>query len=517
MSGSAFVGIRENGGDWRKSLSGQLLMRFVICIFIFFVVVGLMQYGLLKRALYSNLEQTLESTVMAHAANIGSWFEAQPALLGFQWAELAAGVALALYNTDGSLQAVAYANGTAEEEINLLSSAPSFDPAQAAVERRYFTLRDRSGMEYMALSRAVSADQTAILQIIAATAKNAEWVRGYAVICMPLSGVKLILFQNYTGYVFSAVIVLFASIIVTYFAVSRPLKPLTAISETARQITRGHYHARIPEVETTTSEIDQLCKTLNHMMEQVEMALIAENHAKERMARFIGDASHELKTPLTSIRGYLEILRRGGQVDADALSDALRAMYTETERLIRLTEALLTLNQISVYAPTQSDVGVALREVVDDSMPLILSLLGDRTLRLNGEPLTRDSQNPALEIRFPLRRDEMKQVLYNLVNNAIQYTELDGLIEITAAEESGDVLFAVQDNGLGIAAEDIPFVFDRFFRGERSRRRKAGQGAGLGLSIVAEITRIRGGKISVKSEVGQGAMFMLRFRQKGRY
>jgi two-component system OmpR family sensor kinase len=356
----------------------------------------------------------------------------------------------------------------------------------------------------------------AIMQVIAENAKNADWIRGYAVICLPLNGVNLILFQNYTGYVFSAGIVLIFSIIITYLAVSKPLRPLTTISETARQIARGHYHARIPEAEVTTSEIDQLRKTLNHMMEQIEMALIAENHAKERMARFIGDASHELKTPLTSIRGYLEILRRSDNVDAESLTDALRAMHIETERLIRLTEALLTLNQITVYAPNQSDVGITLKDVIEDSMPFINSLLGDRILKLNGAPLTKESQDPALRISFPLRRDEMKQVLYNLVNNAIQYTEMDGLIEITAAEGNGEILFAVQDNGLGIPKEDIPFVFDRFFRGERSRRRKAGQGAGLGLSIVAEITRIRGGKIHVESELGQGAMFILRFRPNGR-
>jgi two-component system OmpR family sensor kinase len=515
MSESAFVTIKEDVREWRKSLSGQLLMRFIICLAIFFLTVGLIQYFSLKRALYTNLENTLQSALIASGPNIASWFQARPSPVRFSRDELAEGMALALYNKDGSLQAVAYGSGMAEESLLFFDSSPAFDPAQSAVDRRFFTLRDESGKEYMTLSKGVRADQLAIMPLLTESAKNADWVRGYAVICMPLSEAKLILAQNYTSYVFIALAVLIFSIILTYFAVRKPLKPLTTISETAHQIARGHYHARISEAETTTTEIDQLRKSLNQMMEQIETALIAENHAKEKMARFIGDASHELKTPLTSIRGYLEILRRSDRVDPEALTDALRAMYMETERLIRLTEALLTLNQISVYAPArQADEGVTLREVMDDSMPLIVSLLGDRQLKLNGELYAKESASSALAIRFPLRRDEMKQVLYNLVNNAIQYTKIDGWIEVIATEEGGEIVFAVRDNGQGIAAKDVPFVFDRFFRGERSRQRKAGQGAGLGLSIVSEIARIRGGKISVESEEGKGTMFILRFRPK---
>ncbi|MDR1960883.1 MAG: HAMP domain-containing histidine kinase [Gracilibacteraceae bacterium] len=513
MSESAFAGVREDLREWRKSLSGQLLMRFIICLAIFFLLIGLIQYFSLKRALYSNVEQTLESALVASGNNIAQWFTTQPAPAEFRWADLPEGMALALYNKDGSLQAVAYANGMEEADI-LFASPPPFDPAQAAVDVRPLYLHDQRGDEHMVLSRAVGTDQLAVMHMLTAGAKDADWVRGFVLISTPLNDAKLILYQNYTGYVLSAWIVLIFSIIVTYFAVRQPLSPLTTISETARQVARGHYHARISEAEPTTTEIDQLRKSLNQMMEQIETALIAENHAREKMSRFIGDASHELKTPLTSIRGYLEILRRG-HVDQEALAEALRAMSLETERLIRLTEALLTLNQITVYAPTQrADLGVTIMDVLEDSMPLIASLLGERKLNLNGEPLAKDSENPALHIRFPLRRDEMKQVLYNLVSNAIQYTEMEGLIEITAAEQNDETVFAVRDNGLGIAAEDLPFVFDRFFRGDRSRRRKSGQGAGLGLSIVAEITRIRGGNISVESEVGKGSTFILRFRQK---
>ncbi|MDR0433851.1 MAG: HAMP domain-containing histidine kinase [Gracilibacteraceae bacterium] len=521
MSESAFVAIKEDVREWSKSLSGQLLIRFIICIAIFFLAVGLIQYFSLERALYSNLEHTLQSTLITSEQNIAAWFQSQPSPAYFSRPELSEAITLTLYNRDGTVHAMAYGSGATEDELVLFSGEderPAFDPAQAAVDRRHFILSGANGREYMVISRAVRADQLAVMQIISEGSKNAEWVRGYVAVSAPVNEVKLILARNYVSYVFTAWVVLVFSIIFTYLVVRRPLKPLTTISETARQIARGHYHARISETETATTEIDQLRKSLNQMMEQIETALIAENHAKEKMARFIGDASHELKTPLTSIRGYLEILRRNDHVDAAALAEALRAMSTETERLIRLTEALLALNRISVYAPArQADEGVTLREVMEDSMPLLTPLLGERKLKLNGELYDKDCANSALLIRFPLRRDEMKQVLYNLVNNAIQYTTIDGLIEILATEEGEEIVFAVRDNGLGIEAKDIPFVFDRFFRGERSRQHKAGQGAGLGLSIVAEITRIRGGKISVESEVGKGTMFILRFRPRAKF
>lgn len=341
-------------------------------------------------------------------------------------------------------------------------------------------------------------------------------ILGYALIGEPLIEEDLILARNIQGYVFNALIILLLSTILTAFALQAPLEPLLSISSTARKIAEGRYNLRLPYMKTA-SEIEQLRDALNHMLGQMENALNTERTAKDRMSQFIADASHELRTPLTSIRGFLEILQRTGTTDKETLDSAHKTMLIETERLIRLTEGLLALNRISQEEQGQiiEAEGSTLQDVLPELIPLFAPLLKDRIFRLNGQNIMQIESIPfsaaGSDQVLPLKPDEFKQILYNLLNNAIQHTESGGIIEITTLIKKSKFSLTVGDNGKGIAPEDLPHIFQRFFQGDRSRSHTKGQGSGLGLAIVSELVRIRGGEIQVESRLGEGTTFTIAF------
>jgi two-component system OmpR family sensor kinase len=275
------------------------------------------------------------------------------------------------------------------------------------------------------------------------------------------------------------------------------------ISKISEKISHGQYDLRIPDLNAS-SEIEHLRLALNSMLTTIEKALATETKAKDQMARFIADASHELRTPLTSIRGFLEILLKNETQDIQTLQSAHNTMLIETERLIQLTENLLALQAIADEASEekQEHPQTSAQETLPNILPLLQSLAGKRSLAINSENL-----------ELPLKPSEFKQILYNLIHNAVQHTSDDGKISVSIFKNQNDILLQISDNGEGIPSKDLPHIFDRFYRGTRSRQKQKGKGAGLGLAIVHEIVGLRGGKIEVISEIGKGSTISIIFMQ----
>lgn len=513
---------------WRKSLVGQLLLRFWVCHIIFFTLIGSMQYNSLKNTLYQSVEQNLVTDYQSIRNSMISWLVSNNLPPG-RFAELRSGNFVAFYGADSKLRFMVHSYGKVTPMPDFMRTSPDFDLYQQAIKSEPFPVGKSKEDMYMLLVKPVLATPVSSifgqqlvdpLLIIRSDISDAEELElpllGYAMIGEPLAEVNHLLDRNLQGYVLNALVILLISTILTAYALQKPLEPLLNISATARKIAGGRYNLRIPYMKTA-SEIDQLREALNQMLGQIEHALNTERNAKDRMAQFIADASHELRTPLTSIRGFLEILRRSGTTNKETLDSAHTTMLIETERLIRLTEGLLTLNRITQADSSnedEQDLSSTLQDVLPELMPLLSPLLQDRTFHLNGRPFTKTtalSQSPADNRLFPLKPDELKQILYNLLNNAIQYTSSNGLIEITTLQDANQLILSVKDNGRGIPPEDQPHIFERFFRGDRSRARSNGQGAGLGLAIVSELVRLRGGEIRVESKLGEGTVFTLLF------
>jgi signal transduction histidine kinase len=236
-----------------------------------------------------------------------------------------------------------------------------------------------------------------------------------------------------------------------------------------------------------------LSESFNRMLEQVEAANRQLTVALEAQRRFVADASHELRTPLTTIRGNAELLAHGPSVPEDVRAAAAHDIASESERMSRLVDHLLTL--------AQADAGQNLALVPTDLRPIIESVgrqakasHGDRNLRTVG--LTDATVNGDT--------DAIIQLLWILVDNAVKFTKPGGSIELGLQQHDSTALLTVADDGSGIPPEDLARIFERFYQADRAR---SNNGAGLGLSIARWIVEQHHGSIAARNNNGPGATF----------
>jgi signal transduction histidine kinase len=261
---------------------------------------------------------------------------------------------------------------------------------------------------------------------------------------------------------------------------ARLARPLREIGRAARKIAEGDYDARIPR--QGPEEIVSLSDSFNQMAAALE--------EQERMRReFIANAAHELRTPLTNLQGYLEALR-DGVIEPDRAT--FESLWDEADRLVRLSRSLDTLaagDSGVVEAARDLDLATTVRMAVELARPsavaagLELSLEAPARLPARGDP------------------DLLAQVIGNLLQNAIRYTPAGGRIDVRAERRPGDVLVSVANTGDGIPPDDLPHVFERFYRVEKSRDRARG-GAGIGLAIVRQLVEAAGGVVGAESRDG---------------
>ena len=415
------------------------------------------------------------------------------------------------FNSNQEVHGLTYSYGPSENDgKRLLEETWGFDLAQAKPSP--FVYKSNSGTRYMLYAQPVYLSNPSLTSF-----QYKPILLGYALFGTSLAETDAVLAQNLRSFFFSALLVLLCGLLVTAMVLRKPLTPIGSMSSTALRIAEGQYDLRLPD-QGGPSEIIVLRDTLNHMLEELDAALQTEKEARDEMARFIADASHELRTPLTSIRGFLEILLRNPNHDFQVLKDAHTVMLAETERLIRLAEALLILNRLA-QATRDKSIPAADNQTVDSAHPSILYADVVRELTPLFTPLLEQRTlvwQPAPEevsCEIPMTKDEIKQVLFNLVNNAIQHTPPTGVIAITLSDSP--LTLVISDNGAGIPAEDLPHIFERFYQSDRSRTRSATgeRGFGLGLAIVQEIVRLRGGQISAASTVGEGTVFTIRLEE----
>ncbi|MFE4520753.1 two-component system histidine kinase PnpS [Cytobacillus firmus] len=229
---------------------------------------------------------------------------------------------------------------------------------------------------------------------------------------------------------------------------------------------------------------------------------ITELKKLEQMRKdFVANVSHELKTPITSIKGFSETLLHGAMEDKQALNDFLSIILKESDRLQSLIQDLLDLSKIEKQGFSLSIQQLDLTDVLEDVMAIMKGKAAEK------------------EIVFKYQRDEkpvyiqgdihrLKQVFINIISNAISYTPNQGVIYISAAKTGSTVLTEIRDTGIGIEASEIPRIFERFYRVDKARSRNSG-GTGLGLAIVKHLVEAHKGTISVKSEVGKGTSFII--------
>jgi two-component system, OmpR family, sensor kinase len=274
------------------------------------------------------------------------------------------------------------------------------------------------------------------------------------------------------------------------FTVGRALEPLKSIVETAEHINRADdLSRRIPSQGTEEDEIGSLIKTFNQTLEKLELLFTSQQ-------RFLADVSHELRTPLTVIKGNVDLMRRMKQFDEESLT----GIDQEAGRLTRLVGGLLMLAQAE-----SGKLPLNLRPVELDM--LVTEVFQEMHVLAGGKVHVHLNDIDQLVVNGD--RDRLKQVLINLVANAIQYTPQEGDVFISLTKIGDQARIICRDTGPGIPAEDLPHIFERFYRAEKSRTRSRTTGFGLGLSITKWIVEHHGGHIEVISKEGEGTTFAI--------
>jgi two-component system phosphate regulon sensor histidine kinase PhoR len=277
-----------------------------------------------------------------------------------------------------------------------------------------------------------------------------------------------------------------------------------AITAYAAELARGNFRARLPGGDS--SEFGQLVRTLNETAEHLQRAVeqLEREHAElekvERVRKdFVTNVSHELRTPLASIQGYTETLLDGAIDEPAHNRRFLGIIRHNAERLTRITEDLLTLSRIEQKRQQFEFDSHPVAMLLADAIDLMRPLAEKHSIRLELEPAPVDAF-----VRCD--SEAVSQILSNLLDNAIKYTHAGGRIVVGAALRGGFVEFQVRDTGIGIPAEDLTRLFERFYRVDKARSREMG-GTGLGLSIVKHLVSAQGGAARVESRVGEGSTF----------
>ncbi len=275
------------------------------------------------------------------------------------------------------------------------------------------------------------------------------------------------------------------AVIVGYFVTRKALEPIDAMSKTARQISVTDLGKRL-EVNDTDDELNNLAHTFNSMLDRLENSF-------KREKQFVSDASHELRTPVSVIQGYINLLDRWGKNEEAVRDEAIAAIKNEAHNMNRLLESLLFL------ARGESERIEVNKE--EFSLKMIINEVIKESKLLSEKKEIRSENNE--DIYFYGDPKLIKQLLRIFIDNSIKFTNEDGQIIINSAKKENGFEIVIKDNGVGITKEDLPHIFERFYQADKSRNR-FNSGSGLGLSIARWIIDLHQGRVKVESTLNQG-------------
>jgi signal transduction histidine kinase len=271
---------------------------------------------------------------------------------------------------------------------------------------------------------------------------------------------------------------------------SSALQPLRRLADTVRSILRtGRTDARVP-TQDTGDALDELSSLVNAMLDRIDAVLAG-------MRGALDNVGHDLRTPMTRLRGIAETALGSG--DPALLREALADCLEESDRVIEMLNTLMDISEAETGTMALRREPTDLNDLIRQSVELYEDLADERGVELR--------TNVPSELLVDVDRNRMRQVLANLIDNAVKYTPAGGVVEIAAHRDNDDAVATVSDTGVGIPAEELPRIWDRLYRGDKSRSTR---GLGLGLSLVKAIVAAHGGRVDVRSRSGAGSTFELR-------
>jgi len=316
---------------------------------------------------------------------------------------------------------------------------------------------------------------------------------GYSVLIHSLENYEHLVQSLYIVAIAFGLIATIITAIVSYIVSSQITKPIVTMSNKMNQIRRDGFQNKL-ELTTNYEETDNLIATFNEMMFHIE-----ETFNQQR--QFVEDASHELRTPLQIIQGHLNLIQRWGKKDPAVLEESLNISLEEMNRITKLVEELLLLTKDNVKS------GQLEKELVDINSEILSRV---KSLKQLHPDYTFDVELDEKPLKLKMNRHQFEQLILIFIDNAMKYDTENKLIQIKTQLKNKQISIEITDHGLGIPKQDLEFIFDRFYRVDKSRARSQG-GNGLGLSIADKIVQLNGGFIHVESEVDQYTTFKIIF------
>ena len=331
------------------------------------------------------------------------------------------------------------------------------------------------------------------LRVYFAPVKFGGEVIAIALVARNLGSEQLIIRELATNLFWIILIALVVGGAVGYWLAGVTLRPIQEATATALAITRtGRLDRRVPVHSTRNDEIGTLISTFNEMLDRLQELF-------DKQRRFSGDISHELRSPLTTILGNISLLRRSQKLPEADRAEMLDEIQAEAERMNRLISDLLLI--------AQADADLIINREPVELDTLLLEVYRQAQRQTEGKIELRLLHEDQAIVLGDAER--LRQMLVNLINNAMQYTSSGGRIDLSLECVADQAQITISDTGQGIAPEDLPFIFDRFYRADKARSRDMG-GTGLGLSIVKWVVEAHGGEIEVESALGEGTTFRVR-------
>lgn len=455
----------------RRTLIDQLIGRQILLLAILLLVVGVSQYLILRSVLYHSTARTLRDEIGVLAPIIRHNL-ATHGIAGFgNIAHLlvdrlrAPGVEVIITNAAGHVMA-------------------SSSTLKAAVPGFYTT-------PYFIWNHRIVVDEVI---------GNAYYPSGYVWLLTSVKPLHAILRRDAELYLFLASLSLIIAGWLGSLSVRQSLVPLEQIRASTQQIASGEF-GHLTGIEGAPAELTDLSEAIDGMSQSIQHLFEQEKALSEQMRRFVADASHELRTPLTAINGFLDLMANG-ELTPEEQQRGLRAIRSQGLRMGQLVNQLLTLSRIDSAPHTQLNiVPVNLATWLDNIKPELSAQAAPREVTT--------TVTPVVAYADP---DRLADVMVNLLDNIQRYTPAGARVLIRVQAEGHHAVIAVEDDGPGIADADLPFIFDRFYRGDRARSSVSG-GSGLGLSIVASLIQAMSGDIRAENVAPHGVRFLIRLPQ----
>ncbi|HXD82375.1 MAG TPA: HAMP domain-containing sensor histidine kinase [Candidatus Acidoferrum sp.] len=462
------------------SLRGRLLVGVISLVAVGFLVSDVATYVLLDRSLVGRIDDQLKSlstvdTARTSLANYPICHGRGPAA----GTTFDPGTITELIDTSGKVAAACGVQAFGAAASNAAPVLPKTLPNSGPdVPSQPFTVDGTGGISHYRMT---------------------DWPENsfggqFVVFAIPLTPVESTLSQLLLLETLIGAGVLAATALLALLIIRVSLRPLQKMGAVAADIAAGDLAKRV-EPSTPKTEIGRLGLALNGMLSQIEAAFAERTESNNRLRRFIADASHELRTPLTSIRGYSEMLRRGANESPSDAELARRRIEEESVRMSTLVDDMLLIARLDQGRPLERK-PVDLHAIAADAAADARAVAPQRQITLT-------APGPVVVEGDDLR---LRQVVGNLVRNALVHTPQQTAVEIGVSTQNGTGRMSVVDHGPGLQAKEMDRIFEPFYRADPSRSRDSG-GAGLGLSIVSAVVSAHGGKVNVKETSGGGVTF----------